>query len=333
MRDTATDSLRSLDARAAVWRARDVVVLLGGTSAERAVSLRTGAAMHAALVSLGIPARCVDPGEAGWPALLDPRPDAVVMALHGSPGEDGLVQGWLDLFDVPYTGSGVAASAIAIDKVRTKRLAEAAGIPTAAWRVVEAGAPFPSDLGLPAIVKPSLDGSSVGVARIDRAEDWVRALGIAGAGAGELLVEEAIDGVELTVGVRDGESLGTVEIQAASGFYDYEAKYVRGDTSYHIPPRTLDAAAIAHVESLARAVAAVVGCRGVCRVDFLYDAVRGPFLLEVNTIPGMTPTSLVPKLAQARGQSFEEFVLGLLEASTTDQRLLRAVQAQRASCS
>lgn len=309
-----------------------MVVLLGGTSAERAVSLRTGAAMHAALLSLGVPARCVDPGEVGWQALVDPRPDAVVIALHGSPGEDGLVQGWLDLLDVPYTGSGVAASAISIDKVRTKRLVASAGIPTAAWRVVQADETFPDDLSLPAIVKPSLDGSSVGVARINVPQDWSHAIAIAAAGAGELLVEEAIDGVELTVGVRDGEVLGTVEIQAASGFYDYEAKYVRGDTSYHIPPRTLDAAAVANVESMARAVAAVVGCRGVCRVDFLYDAARGPFLLEVNTIPGMTPTSLVPKLAQARGESFEEFVLGLLEASTTDQRLLRAAQAQRTSC-
>ena len=297
-----------------------VVVLYGGISAEREVSLSTGVQVIAALRQAGFD---VDPVEVGSDlraviAALTPAPDAVFNALHGRFGEDGAIQGVLDWLDIPYTHSGVRASALAMDKQAAKALFQAAGLPVAPGRMVSIAALHDADpLPLPYVVKPVNEGSSVGV-HVVRAGDNRRAdIARTWAYGSTALVEEYIPGRELTVGVMGDHALAVTEIRAVAGsFYDYESKYADGGSRHTIPAyvhpdiyaRALDIAVAAH---------RALGCRGASRCDFRYDDTDGEpgrlVLLEINTQPGLTPTSLLPEQAAHCGVTFPQLCAWMVE--------------------
>ncbi|MBU6499853.1 MAG: D-alanine--D-alanine ligase [Rhodospirillales bacterium] len=296
-----------------------VAVLYGGISAEREVSLASGRQVIVALSEAGY---TVVPIEVGADlgavlAALDPRPDAVFNALHGRFGEDGAIQGVLDWLDIPYTHSGVRASALAMDKAAAKAVFQAAGLPVARGRMVdiselEQGDPLP----LPYVVKPVNEGSSVGV-EIIRAGDNRRAAVAAGwRFGGQALVEEYIPGRELTVGVMGEQALAVTEIEASHNFYDYESKYAEGG-SRHVIPAQVDAGIYVRAQELAVAAHRALGCRGASRADFRYDDTAGEpgrlVLLEVNTQPGLTPTSLLPEQAAHLGMSFPALCAWMVE--------------------
>ena len=300
----------------------DVAVLYGGISAEREVSLASGRQVVIALRTAGFTVRPVEvgPDVATLVAALTPAPDAVFNSLHGRFGEDGAVQGLLDLLGIPYTHSPVRASAIAMDKVFSKTLFRAAGLPVADGRLVDMAELAAADpMPRPYVIKPSNEGSSVGV-EILRAGDNRRAEIAHGWRFGShALVEEFIPGRELTVGVLEDRALAVTDIRAAVGFYDYTAKYADGGSVHHIPAAIHpDAAA----QAMAIAVAAhrALGCRGATRADFRYDDTRGEpgrlVLLEVNTQPGLTPTSLLPEQAAHCGMDFPALCAWMVEHAT-----------------
>jgi D-alanine-D-alanine ligase len=294
-----------------------VAVLLGGASAEREVSLRSGAAVLEALRARGVDAQAFDPRDRPLGALAEAGIDRAWIALHGPGGEDGTVQGTLECLGIPYTGSGVLGSAVCMDKVRTKRLAAAVGIATAAFVELRGPADFDTaiaELGLPMFVKPSTQGSSVGISRVGTAAALPAAYATAAAHDAAVLAEAFIPGAEYTVGVLQGRALPSVRIETARAFYDYEAKYLSGDTRYHCPSG-LAPEAERHLGALALGAFAAAGAEGWGRADFMMDATGRPLLVEVNTVPGMTATSLVPKAALAAGMTFPELVWRVLETS------------------
>jgi len=296
-----------------------VAVVMGGDSSEREVSLNSGSNVLAALRARGVDATPVD----GIPALLahirEGRCDRVFNILHGRGGEDGVVQGALEALGVPYTGSGVLGSALTMDKVRTKRVWQALGIPTPAFAVLHPGADVAAavaSVGLPAIVKPSREGSSVGVTRVFASADIGAAVELAQRYDGELLVERMIVGPELTVAVLDGEALPSIRIVPAGEFYDYHAKYVADDTQYLCPGRMEPAES--QLRALCERAFAAVGASGWGRIDVMCDEQGAFFLLEVNTTPGMTSHSLVPKAAAKAGIGFEDLCWRILETSVKE---------------
>ncbi len=300
-----------------------VAVLLGGTSSEREVSLNSGANVLDALRARGVDAFPVD----GIPALIDllvqRGVDRVFNILHGSAGggEDGVLQGLLDAYRVPYTGSGVLGTALAMDKVRSKQIWLALGLPTPRYVRLTRGGDVHAAvraLGLPVIVKPSCEGSSVGVTRVFDASELDAAAALAARYPGELLVEELIrgqgeDAGEYTVAVLDGVALPSIRIVPAGEYYDYHAKYVAEDTRYLCPG--LDGEAEAEMGALALAAFEALGCSGWGRVDVMRDGQGRNFLLEVNTAPGMTSHSLVPKSARQVGIDFDALCWRILETS------------------
>jgi len=293
-----------------------VAVVMGGTSSEREVSLNSGANVLAALLARGVDATPID----GIPALLahihSGACDRVFNILHGRGGEDGVLQGALDALGIPYTGSGVLGSALCMDKVRTKRVWQALSIPTPNFAVLNRGADVSAALamvGLPAIVKPSREGSSVGVTRILHERDIDAAVELAARYDGEMLVESMIVGPELTVGILDGRALPSIRIVPAAEFYDYHAKYVADDTQY-LCPGLHDPAETALRVLCERAFEAV-GASGWGRIDVMLDRNGACYLLEVNTTPGMTSHSLVPKAAAQAGVNFEDLCWQILETS------------------
>ena len=298
-----------------------VAVLMGGTSSEREVSLDSGRNVLEALLRRGVDAVAVD----GIPVLAralgapdGPRFDRVFNILHGNRGggEDGVVQGLLEAFGVPYTGSGVLGSALSMDKTRSKQVWLALGLPTPAYVSLERGDDVLAaahKIGLPVIVKPACEGSSVGVSRCFRDEDLAAAVELAARYDGPLLVEQLIQGEEYTVGVLGTEALPSIRIVPAGEYYDYHAKYVAEDTQYICPG--LAGAAEQELGSLALAAFFAVDCSGWGRVDFMRDRAGRPWLLEVNTAPGMTSHSLVPKAARQRGIEFDALVWRVLETS------------------
>jgi D-alanine-D-alanine ligase len=299
-----------------------VTVLMGGASAERDVSLRSGHAAADALEQAGFAVTRVDAGRDPSElvrAVMETRPDVVFNALHGRFGEDGCVQGVLNLMGVPYTHSGLLASAAAMDKAFARALFQSAGIPVAKGAVVRKGDASP--LPRPFVVKPLNEGSSVGVYILqagdnrDPLADWPFE-------SGEVLVEEFIPGRELTVAVMGGKALGVLEITSDRGFYDYEAKYAPGG-SRHLMPAPLPPGDYAEACRLAAEAHRVLGCRGVSRADLRYDDTRPGekprlIMLEVNTQPGMTATSLVPEIAAHTGLSFPELVRWMVEEARCD---------------
>jgi D-alanine-D-alanine ligase len=296
-----------------------VAVLYGGDSSEREISLLTGEAVLAALKRRGVDAHPFDPRDVELSELIRQRFDRVWIALHGPGGEDGTLQGALEYLGVPYTGSGVMGSAIGMDKLRTKRLALAAGVATAEFAVLRGPADFElalERLKLPLIVKPATQGSSVGMTKVERAADLPAAFAAAARLESLVFAERWISGAEYTVAILKDEALPSIRIETPRTFYDYEAKYFRDDTRYFCPSG-LSAPAEAHLASLALAAFDAVGASGWGRADFMMDAANRPLLLEINTVPGMTSHSLVPMAARARGIDFDELVWRVLETSFT----------------
>jgi D-alanine-D-alanine ligase len=296
-----------------------VAVIFGGSSTEREVSLKSGAAVLAALLRRGVDAHGFDPRAQPLPELLSAGTQRVWIALHGLGGEDGTLQGALECLGIPYTGSGVMGSAIGMDKLRTKRLAEAAGIATSDYMELTGEQDLEAALErlkLPLIVKPATQGSSVGMTKVERAQDFAQAYRVAAAIDHSVLAESWISGAEYTVSILNGEALPSIRIKPATTFYDYEAKYLRNDTQYFCPSG-LSRPAEDHLAQLGLAAFAAVGAEGWGRADFMMDSTGRPQLLEVNTVPGMTDHSLVPMAAKAAGISFDELAWRILESSFT----------------
>ena len=310
-----------------------VAVLMGGRSAERQVSLMSGTGVLAALQSQGVDAHAFDPAERDLLELKREGFARVFIALHGRHGEDGTVQGALELLGIPYTGSGVMASAMAMDKVMTKRLWVADGLPTPRWQWLAPGQQgratvmaVPDTLGLPLIVKPPREGSSIGISRVQGYSQMQAAVQLAARYDADVLCEEFIEGIELTCPVLgEGDSacaLPVVRIDAPDGNYDFEHKYFSNDTGYRCPSG-LAPEEDAEVQRLTLAAYRSLGCRGWGRADLMLRTDPGNndrklFLLEMNTSPGMTGHSLVPMSARAAGISYEQLCLQLLQAATLD---------------
>lgn len=293
-----------------------VAVLMGGTSAEREVSLDSGRNVLEALRARGIDAHAVDGIPALIEALIAGKYDRVFNILHGGDGENGVLQGLLQSLDVPYTGPGVLASALTLDKIRTKQVWMSAGLPTARFVRVPAGGDLTAaarELGLPVFVKPSTEGSSVGVFRIATEDDLKPALEFAATYEGELLAEQMLTGGEFTVGILGDIALPSVRIVPASGWYDYHAKYIAEDTQYLCPG--LQGEDETAIRALALAGFRAAGCDGWSRVDVMRHADGRFMLMEINTAPGMTSHSLVPKAARQIGIDFETLCWLILETS------------------
>jgi D-alanine-D-alanine ligase len=296
-----------------------VAVLFGGDSSEREISLLSGNAVLEALKSRGVDAQAFDPRDLPLSDLIAARFERVWIALHGPGGEDGTLQGALEYLGVPYTGSGVMGSAIGMDKLRTKRLAGASGVPTADFVVLRGSADFElalERLKLPLIVKPATQGSSVGMTKVERPEDLAGAFAAASSLESLVFAEPWLPGKEYTVAILQDEALPSIRIETPKAFYDYEAKYFRDDTRYFCPSG-LAQSAEAHLKSLALAAFEATGASGWGRADFMMDAAGRPLLLEINTIPGMTSHSLVPMAARAVGIDFAELTWRVLETSFT----------------
>jgi D-alanine-D-alanine ligase len=285
--------------------------MLGGPSAEREVSLRTGKAAARALRSLGHTVNELDPVPGQW--QLPPGTDLVFLALHGTYGEDGVVQDELDHLGVPYTGCGAEASRIAFDKVTTKERCIKEGVPTARYIVVRAPeTPLPATLQLPLVVKPVRQGSSVGLQFVDELAQWQSALQNSLHFDSEVLVEERVIGRETTVAILGDRALPIVEVRPKTGAYDYANKYTSGATEYFCPA-DFDPAVTKWIQDAALGAFKAVGGRDYARVDVMVRDDSFPIVLEVNTLPGMTETSLLPKAAAAAGISYEELCQRMIE--------------------
>jgi len=294
-----------------------VAVMFGGHSSERAVSLQTGAAVLKALCARGVDAHAWDPAEKPISAFAQAGFDRVWIALHGPGGEDGALQGALQWLGIPYTGSGVMASAIAMDKVRSKHLFRATGVPTPDYAVVhslEDASVAAEQLGFPLIIKPSGQGSSVGMSKIFERAELNAAVELALDYGDTALLETCITGDEFTVAVLQGEALPSIRIVTPRVFYDYQAKYESDRTEY-ICPGTADPEQEARYAELAVAAFRELGCSGWGRVDFMTGQDGQPLVLEVNTVPGMTSHSLVPMAARVAGIDFESLCWRILETS------------------
>ena len=292
-----------------------VAVLMGGKSAERAVSLNSGAMVLAALRKSGVDAHAFDPAQRGLDSLVAQGFERAFIALHGRYGEDGTVQGALELLGIPYTGSGVLASALAMDKWRTKLLWHATGVPTPRCELLSRDADLTgvaARLCLPLMVKPANEGSSIGMSKVRDAAQLEEAYALAVNYDSVVIAEQFIDGPELTVGILGGDALPVIRLETPREFYDYEAKYHAADTRYLIPcglPPDAEGA----IQREALRAFEVLGCRGWGRVDLMLDGAGKPQFLEANTSPGMTDHSLVPMAARRMGLSFEDLCVRILE--------------------
>ena len=294
---------------------RRVGVLLGGWGEEKDISVKTGEAIAAALEKRGHQVTRIIAGPGLDQAVRGAAIDVAFLALHGRMGEDGKVQGLLEVMGVPYTGSGVLASALAMNKGFAKKLFRQHNLATPAGYVVtrtqvDQVEELHCDLGFPCVVKPASGGSSVGLSLVHTREQLRDAVAVACRYGGEALVERYVKGKEVTVAILGGEVLGSCEISSPSATFDYATKY-EGGARYHLPPR-LSATRIANLEAMALTAYRALGCRGAARIDFICPEVGNEVLLEVNTLPGMTPTSLLPKIAKAAGLGFEELCERLL---------------------
>jgi len=306
-----------------------VAVLMGGVSAEREISLMSGQGVLQALRSKGVDAHAFDPAERDLSELKREGFDRVFIALHGRFGEDGTVQGALELLGIPYTGSGVMASSIAIDKVMTKRVWMAEGLPTPKYRLLRRGAysrqqviAIPDELGLPVIVKPAREGSSIGVAKVAGYSEMADAVEQAAVLDADVLCEQFISGDEVTVPVLGSgdaaRALPVIRIVAPEGNYDYQHKYFTDDTQYLVPCG-LPAGEEQAIQAIVLKAYQVLGCRGWARADVMIDGrTRKPYLLEINTSPGMTGHSLVPMSAKAAGISYPDLCVELLRGAALD---------------
>ena len=305
---------------------KKIAVLMGGKSAEREISLKSGLAMEASLRRQGCTVVAIDLDESVAERLRREKIELVVNALHGRGGEDGAIQGLLEILGIPYTGSGVLASAIGMNKVMTKRLLEAHGVPTPKYSVLRLdhlSAPgfreFPEGLECPVVVKPSSEGSTIGVTIVRDRGAVEAAYREAFQHGEEILVEEYIEGHEATAGILEETPLPLIEIVPKGAFYDYRAKYTKEMTEYIVPAR-FSPEVTKGVQALALKTHRIVGCRGCSRVDFRIDRSGRPFVLEINTVPGMTETSLLPKAAAAAGISYDQLVAKIVHSAIESSR-------------
>ena len=304
-----------------------VAVLLGGSSAEREISLRSGEAIYQSLIEANIDAVKIDPIEGLYQKLIDSKVDRAFIALHGRDGEDGVVQGFLKTLEIPFTGSNVSSSAIAMNKVVCKKIWQHAGVPTANF--VEVNRAQNNDLiraqaiveqlDLPLFIKPIHEGSSVGMSKAESVEQLVDSINLALQYDNNVLVESFIDGDEYTVTILKGFALPSISMRTPNQFYDYHAKYESKQTQYFCPSG-LDESEEKLLGDIASRAFELIGCTGWGRVDFIREGEKGEFLiLEANTVPGMTQTSLVPKSARAAGIEFQQLVLHILDTSFSHQ--------------
>jgi D-alanine-D-alanine ligase len=294
-----------------------VGVLLGGTSSEREISLQSGAAVVAALAEAGIEHVAIDVSDDAIADIQNAKIDRAYLALQGSGGEDGRIQAVLEYLKIPFTGSGVQSSALAMDKLRTKQLWRGVNLSTPEFAVLTTESEWAkilSDLGGEVMVKPAHEGSSIGMARVKSAQELADAFSDAEKYDGSVIAERLITGSEFTVAILDGEALPPIKLETDHTFYDFNAKYIANDTRY-ICPCGLSPEKEAELKSLALAAFDAVGCEGWGRVDVMADESLSFYLLEVNTAPGMTSHSLVPMAAKVRGLSFSELVLTILRCS------------------
>ena len=300
----------------ASFKRKKIGVMMGGLSREREVSLRTGKAILKALTEKGYPGLAIDVGLDIAEVLIREKVEVAFMALHGRFGEDGTIQGMLELMKIPYTGSGVLASALALHKIMAKKFFFCEHIPTPTYEVfhrkeIEKNSPRTTSLPLPVVVKPAREGSTIGVSIVKKEEELNPALREAGKYDEEILVEEFMKGKEITVGVLEDIPLPIIEIVPKSGFYDYQSKYTKGETEYIIPAR-IPREKYLYAQEISLKAFQALGCSGCARVDLMTDEEGNPFVIDVNTMPGMTETSLLPKAALYAGISFEDLVERIL---------------------
>jgi D-alanine-D-alanine ligase len=298
------------------FKKKKIGVMMGGLSREREISLKTGKAILKALTEKGYHAFPVDVGKDIAETLIKEKIEVAFIALHGRFGEDGTIQGMLELMGIPYTGSGVLASALALHKIMAKKFFFCEHIPTPTYEVfyrdeIEKDSPKAISLPLPVVVKPAREGSTIGTSIVKKEEELIPALKEAGQYDPEILVEEFMKGSEITVGILEDIPLPVIEIVPKSGFYDYHSKYTKGETEYIIPARIPREKYLYAQEISLRAFRAL-GCSGCTRVDLMTDEEGNPFVIDVNTMPGMTETSLVPKAAHYAGISFEDLAERIL---------------------
>ncbi len=293
-----------------------VAVLMGGPSAEREVSLKSGRAVLAALINGGVDAHGIDADRDVLKQLETGGYTRVFNALHGRWGEDGVIQGALEVLGLPYTGSGLLASALGMDKLLCKQIWRAAEVPTPEHVVLKTRDDLAQawGLGFPLMVKPNREGSSLGISKVRTADELQKAWQQARQFDDAVFAERCIEGKELTAGILGKQVLPLIHIETPRDIYDYEAKYVLDTTRYHCPSR-LDPALESVIQNIAREAFDLIGCSGWGRVDFMLDRTEKPYVLEVNTVPGMTDHSLVPKAAKQAGIAFDELVLRILETS------------------
>jgi D-alanine-D-alanine ligase len=282
---------------------KSIAVLCGGPGSEREVSLKTGQAVYDALTKGGYTKVSITDASTGLEGLAADKPDICFNALHGTYGEDGVLQGFLDMLRIPYTGSGLEASALAYDKHFSKLCFEAAGIPTPEYKLLGEGE-LPAQF--PCVIKPARAGSTIGITILQDASEAAFALALAREQDSKILAEQFIDGKELTVSIFNGQALPLIDIRPISGFYDYKSKYTRGMTDY-VFDHGLSEAEEALILKTALDAYNVLGCTGAARTDVIYDG-KTPWVLEVNTMPGMTSNSLLPKAAAEKGISFLELL-------------------------
>jgi len=298
-------------------------VLMGGISSEREVSLRSGKAIYTALKEMGYDAVAIDVGRDVVDAIRRERMEVAFIALHGGWGENGAIQGLLEIMGIPYTGSGVLASALAMDKIASRNIFEQQGLRVPHYRVLykedQGLKTLEAGLRLPVVIKPSSEGSSIGVSIVYKGEELKEAIETAFRYDDRVIIEEFIDGKEIHVGILGDRALGAIEVRPKQGFYSYEAKYTEGLTDYIYPPGLNDKEYNESLEAGLKAHKAL-GCDGATRVDLRVDKEGTPYILEVNTLPGMTATSLLPKIAKGAGIGFNELIEDILRLALRKRR-------------
>ena len=305
-----------------------VAVLMGGLSAEREISLMSGSAVLSALQEAGVDVHGIDVNETVANDLIAGNFQRVFIMLHGRGGEDGAIQGLLEVMRLPYTGSGVAASSLAMDKLKTKQIWMAMGLPTPEFCIIDSGQSCEQALkilGLPIIVKPVLEGSSIGMSKVELAEEMIPAWEAAQRCGGTVIAERWIEGAEYTAAILDDQVLPMIKLETSHQFYDYDAKYVANDTKY-ICPCELPEAQEAELSVLMKQAFDAVGAESWGRVDFMLDKNNKPWLIEVNTVPGMTSHSLVPMAAKQAGLSFKDLVIRILSMAKCENCELNVVE-------
>jgi len=306
---------------------KKILVLMGGWSEEREVSLKSGKAVYNGLKQAGYDVVCMDLNRENIGDIIKIKPDVVFIALHGKFGEDGTVQGYLELAGIPYTGSGVEASAVCINKALSKKIFTYEGIPTAPYMLVtqailtdEIVEDIKSQIGIPVVIKAATQGSSIGTYIVKEPREIMNAIKSALTYSDEVVIEKYIDGIQLTVAVIGNQNpviLPPIEITSKNDFYDYESKYTPGMCEHIIPAR-IEEQLNHKIEEISKQVYEKMGCRGFARIDFMVDREGNPFVLEVNTIPGMTEMSLVPDAARAAGFTFESLVDKIIKLAVNE---------------